>query len=283
MPELPEVETMRRGLLGVEGGRIEAILPLRTAQKPIALRPSSRRLRAAAEGQTIQRVDRIGKRVVLRLADGSALVFEPRMTGLLLVADPPNQSHLRLHVRLAGARVTDFWYWDRRGLGVVTWLAPRQIESQLGATRIGPDALQVSPAELQSRLGKTRRDVKVALLDQKYLAGVGNLYASELLHRARVHPQHRCDRLGIEEWRRIHRALRQVLLAAIRAEGSTLADGTYRTALNRDGSYQNRHRVYQKTGTPCQVCGTANIVRIVQAQRATFYCPRCQPKRRQSS
>jgi formamidopyrimidine-DNA glycosylase len=121
------------------------------------------------------------------------------------------------------------------------------------------------------------------LLDQRAVAGIGNLYAAEILHRAGIHPAVRCDRLRGEQWRRIHAAIIEILEMAIRYEGSTLADGTYRNALNESGGYQNHHRVYDREGQACLVCRTGRVERIVQAQRATFFCACCQPLRRRHS
>jgi formamidopyrimidine-DNA glycosylase len=118
--------------------------------------------------------------------------------------------------------------------------------------------------------------VKVALLDQRAVAGIGNLYASEILHLARIHPEQPCTRLTPRQWAAIENAALDVLETAIRYEGSTLSDGTYRNALNKEGGYQNEHRVYDKAGHPCSRCARVVIARIVQAQRSTFYCPRCQ-------
>src|SRR5262249_34877478 len=122
------------------------------------------------------------------------------------------------------------------------------------------------------------RPVKVALLDQKAVAGIGNLYASEILHLAAIHPARPCHRLRGGEWQRVHACMRQVLETAIRYEGSTLADGPYRNALNKEGGCQNHPRVYDRADKPCRKCGH-EIVRVVQAQRSTFFCPSCQPKR----
>ena len=144
---------------------------------------------------------------------------------------------------------------------------------------LGPDALALSAEELRERLHSSRRAIKVALLDQRAVAGVGNLYASEILHLARVHPAKRCDLLTAAQWEAIHARLLEVLHLAIRHEGSTLSDGTYRNALNQSGGYQNHHRVYDRAGELCVQCSRTAIVRIVQAQRATFYCPLCQTKR----
>lgn len=131
----------------------------------------------------------------------------------------------------------------------------------------------------REKLGGSRRAVKVALLDQRAVAGIGNLYASEILHLARLHPTQSCDRLTRAQWQAVADATQAVLTDAIRYEGSTLGDGTYRTALNREGGYQNHHRVYARAGERCQRCKNGGeVVRIVQAQRATFFCRGCQKK-----
>src|SRR4029077_20463859 len=144
----------------------------------------------------------------------------------------------------------------------------------------GPDALALSADELRQRLDRSRRAIKVALLDQRAVAGIGNLYASEILHLAGIHPAKRCDLLTPAQWAEIRARMLEVLELAIRHEGSTLSDGTYRNALNQSGGYQNHHRVYDRAGESCTSCGNAAIVRIVQAQRATFFCPACQKKSR---
>jgi len=193
----------------------------------------------------------------------------------VLVAAPPNREHLRLRFSLEGGSVEELLYWDRRGLGRVQLLTAVEFAERYSLERIGPDALQITAETLRERLSASRRAIKVALLDQRALAGVGNLYASEILHLCRVSPLRPCDRLRPKEWKLLHAALREVLESAIRYEGSTLSDGTYRNALNQDGGYQHHHRVYDRAGEACVSCGRA-IIRIVQAQRSTFYCPACQ-------
>jgi len=277
MPELPEVETMRRGIMGVVGARIDDIARMPCQLKPITVAPRIDALRRRVRGQVILDVDRVGKRVVLQLDTDDRLIFEPRMTGLVLLVNPPNVTHLRLRIDLSGSSIDRLWYWDRRGLGSIRLLDPKQFATQLGEPQLGPDALLLTAGQLQSRLQASRREVKVALLDQRAVAGIGNLYASEILHAARVHPMRRCDQLARRDWTVIHAAMREVLEAAIRYEGSTLADGTYRNALNKSGGYQNHHRVYARANGPCETCRTGIIQRIVQAQRATFFCPECQP------
>ncbi|HEV3339411.1 MAG TPA: bifunctional DNA-formamidopyrimidine glycosylase/DNA-(apurinic or apyrimidinic site) lyase [Pirellulales bacterium] len=287
MPELPEVETMRRGVSGVVGSRIKQVVRPRCRLRPISVSPEMTRFRRCVVGRTIAAVDRLGKRLVLRLDSKNkrgpppeAIVIEPRMTGLVLVAGPPDREHLRFGLELEGGAVPELWFWDRRGLGSVRLVTAAEFEARFGLDRLGPDALQISVDDLMGRLSASRREIKVALLDQRALAGIGNLYASEILHQAGVHPRRRCDKIKPRDWRRIHAATRQVLEDAILHEGSTLADGTYRNALNNAGNYQHHHRVYDRADEPCGACGTS-IVRVVQAQRSTFFCPRCQPFGRQ--
>jgi formamidopyrimidine-DNA glycosylase len=276
MPELPEVETMRRGILAAVGGTITHARPLPCPRKPIRIQPTAAALERRLVGRQITAIDRIGKRVVVRLDSGDSLVFEPRMTGLVLVSDPPSLEHLRFELQLRGSSLTHVQYWDRRGLGSVRLLDPGQLDAELGQDRLGIDALIISPQQLRDVLHASRRPIKVALLDQKRVAGVGNLYASELLHVARIDPRRRCDRLSRDEWQRIHTAMLAVLQDAILHEGSTLSDGTYRNVLNDPGGYQNHHRVYDREGEICPSCQQVAIRRLVQAQRSTFFCPTCQ-------
>src|SRR5262249_15180859 len=152
----------------------------------------------------------------LRLDSGDRLIFEPRMTGLVLVADPPTQDHLRFRLDLEDGPIPHVWYWDRRGLGSVRLLDQKQFAAQLGNGQLGPDALSLNADELRERLGHSRRPIKVALLDQRAIAGIGNLYASEILHLARVHPAKRCDLIATAQWEIIHMRMVEVFELAIR-------------------------------------------------------------------
>ncbi len=279
MPELPEVETMRRGIAQIVGSRIVDVVLLPCERKPIRFTPSRAAFEKRAAGQVISQVDRLGKRVVLRLASGDAIVIEPRMTGLVLTADPPTKEHLRVQFNLKGGPTKRFWFWDRRGLGGVLLLSAKELQRLENGEILGPDALKITVDEFRKRLGATKRAIKVALLDQKLLAGVGNLYASELLHLSGVHPGKVCNRIDAKAWQRMHEAMILTLELAIKNEGSTLSDGTYRNVLNADGGFQNMHRVYDREGEPCPTCAKGVIARVVQAQRATFYCPKCQKGR----
>ena len=289
MPELPEVETMRRGLAPVAGRRIAAVEFPRSRVRPISVAPRPATLAARIVGRSIAAVHRRGKRVVLELpgtapADTLWLAIEPRMTGLMLLADPPSPEHVRMVVRLAAGRggPTAFTFWDRRGLGTIRLLDARGLEAACGPTKHGPDGLAITAADLAAALGESRRAVKVALLDQRAVAGIGNIYAAEILFRARIDPRTPCRRLRCEQWGAVADAARNILAEAVRLEGSSIGDETYRTVDARIGRFQNRHRVYGHAGEPCGACGT-EIARIVQAQRSTFYCPKCQarPSRRE--
>ncbi len=269
---------MRRGIAAITGSTIAGAVRLRCRRRPILIQPRPAILAKRLIGRAVADVGRLGKRVVIRLDNGDHLIFEPRMTGLVLVADPPSQEHLRFRLDLAGGPIPHVWYWDRRGLGSVRLTTQKQLEEQLGSRKLGPDALALTCDDLRGRLAASRRAIKVALLDQRAVAGLGNLYASEILHLARVHPAMRCDQLTVIQWQAIHAHMLAVLHDAIRHEGSTLSDGTYRNTLNKAGGYQNMHFVYDRAGEPCRQCNSTAIVRIVQAQRATFYCPNCQRK-----
>lgn len=281
MPELPEVETMRRGVLGIMGATIVKAERTPCSKRPILIKPRIDHLNRRISGKSIVSVDRLGKRVVLRLDSDDRLILEPRMTGLVLISDPPTAEHLRFRLLLTRRKrgpIKELLFWDRRGLGRITLLSPTEYQSKLSDGSLGPDALAIQPDEFSDRFRVSQREIKVALLDQSAVAGIGNLYASEILHLAGVHPQTRCHRLSKPRWRAIFDSMRSVLETAIEFEGSTLSDGTYRNALNDPGGYQNEHRVYDREGMECPSCQSSRIKRIVQSQRSTFFCNQCQQK-----
>lgn len=261
----------------VEGREITQFQRCPCRCKPLTMQPNLQTMARRSVGRTVTAVRRRAKRVVLELCSGDAFVIEPRMTGLVLVADPPDVGHLRLQWQFAGEReFNSIWFWDRRGLGTVRLYSADELAELLAAGRLGRDALEMTLDDWQARCATTSRAIKVALLDQKLAAGIGNLYASEILHLAKIHPERPSDGLTRRQLACMHEAVQSVLLEAIRMEGSTLGDGTYRNALNESGGYQNSHRVYQKHTEPCPSCNRGTIERIVQAQRSTFFCPKCQ-------
>lgn len=277
MPELPEVETMRRGVAAAAGAQVVDVEKLACPRKPIGIAPRIDRLRARVVDRTVVAAERVGKRVSLRMDSGDRLILEPRMTGLVGAGETPNPLYLRVRIDLRG-ELDRVWFWDQRGLGKVRLYSESEFAEAFGDAKLGPDGLVVRSDDFRRRLGGSRRAIKVALLDQKAVAGIGNIYAAEILHAAAVHPAARCDLLSKGQWERIATATRDILAEAVRYEGSSLGDGTYRNKLNQDGSYQLHHKVYGRTDEPCPRCGEA-VRRIVQAQRSTFFCGACQRRR----
>ena len=269
---------MRRGVAEAAGATVVDAQRLPCPRKPIGVAPRIDRLRRRVVDREVVAVERVGKRVSLRIDTGDRLIFEPRMTGLVGAGESPDPFYLRVRVDLEGAALARVWFWDRRGLGKVRLYNSVEFDAAFGPDRLGPDALVVTADDLRRRLSGSKRAVKVALLDQTAVAGIGNIYAAEILHVAGVHPAARCDRLSGSQWARIADATHEVLGEAIRYEGSSLGDGTYRNKLNEDGSYQLRHRVYGRAGEACPRCGAA-VRKVVQAQRSTFFCGACQRRR----
>lgn len=277
MPELPEVETMVRGIrMDCTGRRIDRTVFPKIPCKPIQVTPERNSFIEQTEGHTITIIRRLAKRVVLGLDSGNFIVVEPRMTGLLLLTNPPTQEHRRVCFEFSSAKskAASLEFWDRRGLGTVSLLTPsmfQQLES-----RLGRDALDIPIKDWKTILAQTDREIKVALLDQSLVAGIGNLYACEILHEAGISPFRPASKLSQRQLQNLMIATNRILHQAILDEGSTLGDGTYRNAMNADGGYQNHHQAYGREGKRCDFCERTTIQRVVQAQRATFYCPYCQ-------
>ena len=278
MPELPEVETMVRGIRPhVTGRRIDAFRACPCDCKPLTIEPSVSQIARRVRGLEVTEVFRRAKRIVLKLSSAEAFVIEPRMTGLMLIDNPPDIDHLRVEWEFADAREpSKLQFWDRRGLGTVRLLDAAGLAALMGFEKLGRDALEMTVEHWVEFCASTSSPIKVALLQQQRVAGIGNLYASEILHLAKISPLTPCRQLKRRSIERLTNATLAILEDAIKHEGSTLSDGTYRNVLNIEGGYQNAHRVYDREGQTCPTCRKAQIVRIVQSQRLTFFCPRCQ-------
>jgi formamidopyrimidine-DNA glycosylase len=275
VPELPEVETVRRRLepvlVGRRFDRVEILDPRLT-------RPEDP-LEVAAElvGERVEAVDRRGKYVVVRFESGRALLIHLRMTGSLLHV-PGNgllqgDPHRRAVVRLDDG--SDIIYRDVRRFG--TWLLaePGEAQPYLDA-RLGrePLAQTFTVKRLAEALAGRRAPVKATILDQRRLAGVGNIYADEALWRARIHPQRPAGELDEDELLALHRGIRAALKAGISRQGATLRD--YRTPDGGSGGMQHEFKVYGREGEPCERCGRP-IEKTRAAGRGTWFCPGCQP------
>jgi formamidopyrimidine-DNA glycosylase len=274
VPELPEVETLVRRLRdGVDGApplpgrRIEAA----TVRWPRHIaRPDPRVFGRAVRGRTIRDVQRRGKYLVLPL-DAAHLLIHLKMSGDLAVVptDSPDGrfEHTRLH--LDGG--WDLRFSDARKFGRVYLLEnPGDLLDPLGPEPLGRG---FTAAALARRLRRRSRLLKPLLLDQTFLAGLGNIYADEALHLARLHPLRRSDRLNDAEVGRLWKGIRMALRRGLRHNGASI-DWVY-----RGGDFQNHFRVYQRAGEPCPVCGS-RIRRILVGQRGTHFCPTCQPERK---
>jgi formamidopyrimidine-DNA glycosylase len=272
VPELPEVETVRRRLEPVlTGRRLERV----EIHDPRLTRPlDPREVAAELEGERVAQVDRRGKYLILRFESGRALLIHLRMTGSVLTgaAAAGDDAYRRAEVSLDDG--TAIAYRDVRRFGTWLLLEPAEAEAYVDA-RVGREPLDRAyrARHLAERLSGRRAPIKAALLDQRTLAGVGNIYADEALWRARVHPLTPAAALDEAQVAAVHRGVRQALQAGIRRQGSTLSD--YRLPDGSRGRMQHEFKVYGRAGEPCERCGTP-IDKIRAAGRGTWYCPTCQ-------
>ena len=274
MPELPEVESVRRQLEPALVGRsFERV----SIDDPRLVRPyEPAEVAAELEGEHVAAVERRGKYLVVRFESGRVLLIHLRMTGSLLRAPNrslPDDPHRRAVVRLDDG--SDVAYRDVRRFGTWLLLEPGEAEPYLAA-RVGDEPLDAlfTAARLGERLAGRRTSLKAALLDQRTLAGMGNIYVDEALWRARLNPLRPASGLDRNELRRLHRGIRAALEHGLARQGSTLRD--YRLPDGSGGSMQNDFRVYGRRDEPCDRCGTL-IARTQVAGRTTWFCPTCQP------
>ena len=269
MPELPEVETIVRGLAAVLPGRQVDHVEVRDPRLRGGVAPDfASRLTA----RRIERVDRRGKYVLMRLDDGHVWVAHLGMTGRLTLAAPDAAPARHDHVVISFVGGPCVVYNDPRRFGRMAVIEAAQVAAEAG-TGVDPMAASFTPEVLIALRRGRRTSIKALLMDQRRIAGLGNIYVNEALFRAGVRPGRRAAGLSRAECVRIVRATRAVLAAAIRGGGSSIND--YRDALGQSGWFQLRHRVYDRAGLPCRRCQTAVRMRVIVG-RSSFYCPRCQ-------
>lgn len=272
MPELPEVETIARSIEPLVAGRTIISADVRWA-RTIAF-PSAKKFKEQVKGQRILGVTRRAKYLILRLETYSILIHL-RMSGDIVIRKGKikPEKHDRLILTLSGKRGEEshLAFNDTRKFGRV-WLTDKP-ESVLG--KLGPEPLgkEFTPQWLFENLRKRNRQLKPLLLDQTFLAGVGNIYADESLHLAKLHPLRSSNSVTLKQAQALHEAIRSVLKEGIRRNGASI-DWVY-----RGGEYQNHFRVYDREGEPCLTCGT-KIVKFTVGQRGTHICPKCQPLER---
>lgn len=271
MPELPEVETLVRGLRKQVMGRTILSVHLRKTDfmdNPVEIQRD-------LPGLTIQSIARRGKFFYLTLANshGAArnLFVHLGMTGHLATYVPaePEKKHTHLVAGLDDGR--ELRYTDPRRFGRIALFTMEQFQGVL--SEAGAEPLNISAKEFQRRLRGRAARIKALLLDQRTLGGIGNIYADESLWHARIHPAQRASRLAPARLEALRRAIQKVLRAAIAHKGSSISD--YRDASGQPGWFQLRHRVYDREGEPCFRC-RAKIRRTIVAGRGTSFCPRCQ-------
>ena len=293
MPELPEVETIRRQLCeaGVEGRTIDKISIgwFRTVEP---LSPAV--FRKQVTGRTIQKLSRHGKWLIFELDHKDNLLVHLRMTGGFYLSEGRLKKgpHDRAILQLSGG--LNLHFRDPRKFGrfrIVgqASLYPESLCSQRNGTRsrkrearptiegLGPDVLTLQKSEFFQGLERRKKVIKALLLDQSFVAGVGNIYADEALFEARLHPERRPNSLAPEERAALYKAVRRVIRAGVRNGGTSLGDGqgNYTDLNGQSGGHREKVKVYGRTGKPCVVCGTL-LEKITIAQRTTVFCPRCQ-------
>ena len=277
MPELPEVETVRRGLERHAVGR--HIREVEVGRDRVVRRTSRRALIDGLTGTTIEAARRRGKYLLLPLDSGDEMMIHLRMSGQVLVAPAGTERPPHTHVVMHLDDGNELWFVDPRTFGEVVVFDPDHVDVEVpdvAVLGVDPIADDLTLPTLRRLVRSRRRQLKPLLLDQHVIAGIGNIYADEILHAARLRPDRRSDELSLRSERLLHRSIGTILRAAIEAGGSTLGDAQYVDLMGGEGSYQDDHRVYGRAGERCSTCGVGWIRRTVSAQRSTHFCPVCQ-------
>ena len=277
MPELPEVETVRRGLeRHLVGRRIERV---EVGRERSVRRTSRDAVTAGLTDTVVEAADRRGKYLLLPLDSGDTAMIHLRMSGQVLLAPAgavrPAHTHVVLHLDDGN----EAWFVDPRTFGEVVVFDPEHVEVELPElARLGVDPIAepFDTSILRRAFGTTSRALKPLLLDQHVVAGIGNIYADEILHRARLRPDRPTSSLDRRRLATLQRSIVEVLTEAIEAGGSTLGDAQYVDLMGNGGSYQHDHRVYGRGGERCLTCARGLIRRSVTGGRGTHWCPICQ-------
>jgi formamidopyrimidine-DNA glycosylase len=283
MPELPEVETVVRGLRLSLPGR--TIVEVRFGKTDFVDNPAE--IAERLPGARVASVTRLGKFICVRLGSNGAqptpgsetyLVVHLGMTGQLKVTRSGEAVAPHTHVFIVLDDGSELRYTDIRRFGRMLLIPESGLAEFAG--QLGIEPLEISAEEFRRFFGSRRTRVKALLLDQKVLRGIGNIYADESLFRARLHPARIAENLTKKQLLALHGAVRQVLTEAIRSRGSSISD--YVDSNGQRGEFQLQHRVYQRDGKPCFRC-KAKIRRVIVAGRSSHFCPRCQPPPRRRS
>ena len=272
MPELPEVETVKNELLPYVVGR--CVTGLTLLWEGIVKEPSAGEFRSRLIGQRITDIARRGKYLIFSLSGGDSLIIHLKMTGSLLIqqnsSELPKYTKAIIHLD----NDTDIIFRDPRKFGVMRLVKDR--DTIVG--KLGPEPLEAdfTPQVLAQRLAKRKAPLKALLCEQNIIAGIGSMYADEVLFATGIHPLRLGDSLSLEEIESLHSAIRQILCAAISRKGASVS--TYFRPDGTKGTAHFEFKVAHRGGEPCAICGTP-VERIVVRNRGTYCCPKCQPKK----
>lgn len=273
MPELPEVETVRKSLesriSGLTITEVELLMP------KIIKAPSPQSFIEGVTGKKIKKLGRRGKYLLIHLSEKMTLVIHLRMTGRLVFCPPetPPEKHTHAIFRLSDGNLLHFT--DTRQFGRLALSETDRLDSFPGLKDLGAEPLseKFTRDYLKKELKRRRTKIKTLLLDQTFIAGLGNIYADEALHRARINPEKIAANLTARETANLYQAIREVLEEGIANRGTTFRD--YVDGLGQTGTNQNTLRVYDREGKPCLLCRQP-VARIRLGGRSSYYCPRCQ-------
>lgn len=277
MPELPEVETVRRGLERHLVGR--RITHVEVGRERVVRRTSREALIDGLTNTTVVAADRRGKYLLLPLDSGDSMMIHLRMSGQVLLAEGGAQRPPHTHVVMHLDDGREAWFVDPRTFGEVVVYAPDRVDVELpsvAALGVDPIADEFPREQLRRIVRSTGKALKPLLLDQTVIAGIGNIYADETLHRARLRPDRAANTIDAAATWRLHAAIVDILTSSIDAGGSTLGDAQYVDLMGEGGSYQDDHRVYARAGERCSTCGRGWIRRTVSGGRSTHFCSWCQ-------
>jgi formamidopyrimidine-DNA glycosylase len=267
LPELPEVETIKNELSPYIIGRRFTDVTVCDA-KPVK-RPSVDEFRHNLIGQRINDLKRRGKYLIFRLSGGNALVVHLKMTGSLLLNPESTDRYARVIFHLDDS--SQLVFTDRRRLGALWLLGNEQaVTGKLGPEPLAPEFTVETLAE---RLHKRQAPVKAVLLDQAFIAGIGNMYADEALFAAKIHPLRKASSLSTQEIRDLHKAIADVLRSAISSKGASIS--TYKRPDGRLGTAHDNFKVAHRGGETCPACGTS-VQRLAVRNRGSYFCPNCQ-------
>ncbi|NOZ63229.1 MAG: DNA-formamidopyrimidine glycosylase [Calditrichaeota bacterium] len=275
MPELPEVETIIRQLrVKVVGQVISHVEIFRASQWKLN---DANEVPEKLVGKQIRQIRRQGKYIIFDFSDGGQLIIHLRMTGKLIWSERKfeKEKYTRTVFHFASGGLLQFQ--DTRALGTLLYLPPGDVQKFAPLTGLEPLDDCWTLDALRQRIQNSRLDAKSFLMDQKKIAGIGNIYASEILFRCQIHPERRVNELSDAEIKALFEQIPFVLNLAIEKMGTSLGDGksNFRSVYNIEGEFQKMIQVYGREGEPCLVCGSP-IIRIKQKGRSSYFCGKCQ-------